>query len=502
MFDDLLLEPSDAKLAASPTDAELAAWLAGAARPAWLGEPRQPDRADGRAPVGTRLVELLAMRPAERPTAALAELDATQLSAAGRVDLLELLHQQQNWLEAATMRVLAAIEDADPSEQALSQEVVSLALLVPLRTAQNKLKTAHSLVHELPVTMGLLEQGRISGRHAEAVAEAAWRLPRRVLPALEDRIAEQAPEQTLPRFRQTLRRAAIWLDPATAEERHQRAAADRRVGFQPADDGMVELPVLLPAAQGQSVFTRLTAAARLLPATDPRSMDQKRADLLVEAVLSGLPLDASSLTASSLGASSLTASSSDGRSGRQGHRPSIQVTVSADTLLGLDDDPAELAGYGPITAQAARRLAADRSGTWRRLLTDPDTGQLLDISPHRYRPGQRLKDFVTARDFGCVFPTCNQPGYRCDYEHIQPFGQGGRTCRRNGALACRRHNNCKIGTGWSYQLNPDGSFTWTTATGHRYRGRPPGLPVPSRRQDAAEAGRQPPDRVGADEPPF
>ena len=447
MFDDLL----------DAGDAELAAWLSGAVRPAWLGEPRQPDRTDSSEPVDSRLVELLALTPADRPTAALAELDASRLSAAARVDLLELLHQQQNWLEAATTRVLAAIEDADPSGQGLSQEVVSLALLVPLRTAQNKLKTAHSLVHELPVTMGLLERGRISGRHAEAVVQAGWRLPRELLPALEDRIAEQAPEQTLPRFRQTLRRAAIWLDPATAEERHERAAADRRVGFQPAEDGMVELPVLLPAAQGQSVFTRLTAAARLLPPADPRSMDQKRADLLVEAVLSGLPLDA------------LPAG--------QGHRPSIQVTVSADTLLGLDDDPAELAGYGPITAQAARRLAADRSGSWRRLLTDPDTGHLLDISPHRYRPGRRLKDFVTARDSGCVFPTCNQPGYRCDYEHIQPFGRGGPTSRRNGALACRRHNNCKIGTGWSYQPNPDGSFTWTTATGHRYRGQPPGLPV-------------------------
>jgi hypothetical protein len=482
MFDDLLAEPTDAELVAWPTDAELAssrtdaelvAWLSGTARPAWLGEPRQSDGADGMAPVDSRLVELLGVRPPERPTAALAELDARQLSASAQVDLLELLHQQQNWLEAATTRVLAAIEDADPSAQALSQEVVSLALLIPLRAAQNKLKTAHSLVHELPVTIGLLEQGRISGRHAEAVVEAGWRLPRQLLPALEERIAEQAPEQTLPRFRQTLRRATILLDPATAEERHQRAAADRRVGFQPADDGMVELPVLLPAAQGQSVFTRLTAAARLLPADDPRSMDQKRADLLVEAVLSGLSLDASPSNASRF----------DALPGGQGHRPSIQVTVSADTLLGLDDEPAELAGYGPITAQTARRLAADRSGTWRRLLTDPDTGHLLDISPHRYRPGRRLKDFVTARDSGCVFPHCNQPGYRCDYEHIRPFGQGGPTSRRNGALACRRHNNCKIGTGWSYQLNPDGSFTWTTATGHRYRYRPPDL-ARSRRPDA------------------
>ena len=177
-------------------------------------------------------------------------------------------------------------------------------------------------------------------------------------------------------------------------------------------------------------------------------MDQKRADLLVDAVLSGLP--------------------ADGLPVLQGRRPAINVVVSADTLLGLDDQPAQLTGYGPITAQAARRLAADESGTWRRLLTDPDTGALLDIGEHRYRPAQRLRAFVSARDDVCAFPTCQQPGYRCEYEHIQPFSEGGRTCRCNGALACRRHNQCKLNTGWSYRLNRDGSFTWTSSTGHRY----------------------------------
>jgi hypothetical protein len=43
------------------------------------------------------------------------------------------------------------------------------------------------------------------------------------------------------------------------------------------------------------------------------------------------------------------------------------------------------------------------------------------------------------------------------------------TRRDNLALTCRRHNQAKAaGTGWSYQHNPDGSFTWTTHTGHHY----------------------------------
>ena len=297
----------------------------------------------------------------------------------------------------------------------------------------------------------------------------------------EQRVTEHAADQTISQLRQSASRAELALDPATAQQRHVRALADRTVGFRPAGDGMTELPVLVGAAEGQLIFTRLTAAATLLPAEDVRTMDQKRADLLVDAVLSGLPEQALPEL--------------------QGRRPSIQVVVCADTLLELVDEPAHLVGYGPITAETARRLAADESGTWRRLLTDPDTGQLLDISADRYRPSQRLRDFVSARDGVCAFPTCNQPGYRCEYEHIEPYEQGGRTCRCNAALACRRHNLCKAATGWRYRRNGDGSLTWTADTGHQHTGRPPQRwrpprdpspprpPAPRRRQFTSPAYR-------------
>ena len=387
----------------------------------------------------------------------LASLDPGSLSPEERVDLLVVLEEQRRWFEAAQLRVLAVMQERDTSKRGWAQESVSLALQVPLRTAQGKLAQARTLVRELPQTLAAVSSGAISGEHARVVAEAVWRLPEDpALPAaLEAAVLPPLLEGrcvTVPQFRARVRRAAMALDPVTAEERHQRALADRTVGYVPGEDGMVSMPVVLGAPEAQLIFTRLTAAATLLPATDPRTMDQKRADLLVDAVLSGLPVD--------------------GLPVLQGRRPSINVVVSADTLLGLDDQPAHLTGYGPITAHTARRLAADGSGTWRRLLTDPDTGALLDISEHRYRPPQRLRDFIAARDDVCAFPTCNQPGYRCEYEHTVAFSAGGSTCRCNGALACRRHNQCKLDTGWNYTRNADGSFTWTTDTGHHYTSTP------------------------------
>ncbi|HST46571.1 HNH endonuclease signature motif containing protein [Jatrophihabitans sp.] len=417
-----------------------------------------PDRLEQPAdapmvPPGERLAQLVALVPAARSTGELARFDPKQLSAGERIDLVAALQEQKNWLDAVQARVLAEIDATDTSALHLSGEAVSLALKIPVPTAQRKLKTSRTLVDELPRTLALLAGGEISERHAQLITEAAWGLDAELVEQFDRQVTERAADQTVSQLRQTVSRAATALDPATAEQRHVRALADRRVGFQPANDGMAELPVLLGAVEGQLIFTRLTAAATLLPPDDVRTMDQRRADLLVDAVLSGLPQDALPEL--------------------QGRRPAIQVVVSADTLLRLDDEPAHLAGYGPITAETARWLAADESGSWRRLLTDPDTGQLLDISAERYRPSQRLRDYVSARDGVCAFPTCNQPGYRCEYEHITPYAQGGRTCRCNGALACRRHNLCKAGTGWEYRRNEDGSFTWTDDTGHRRIGHPP-----------------------------
>ena len=306
--------------------------------------------------------------------AGLTDAELRALSAGEQVDLLVVLEQQRRWFEAAQLRLLAAMQARDDSELGLVQEEVSLALQLPLRTAQTRLAQATTLVTELPRTLAAVADGSISARHANVLAEAVWRLPADpALPAaLEQRVLPSvlaAGTVTVRQLQGRVRRAVLALDPATAEQRHQRAVADRRVEYYPGEDGMASLVALLPAAEAQLLYTRLTTATRLFPAEDSRTVDQKRADLFVDGLLSGLPQDALPMV--------------------QGRRPAIQVTVSADTLLGLDDEPAHLTGYGPITAETARRLAADSSGTWRRLLIDPDTGALLDISEHRYRPPQR-----------------------------------------------------------------------------------------------------------------
>jgi hypothetical protein len=156
--------------------------------------------------------------------------------------------------------------------------------------------------------------------------------------------------------------------------------------------------------------------------------------------------------------------------GRPVVRVDLRVVVAAGTLLGLDDKPGYLAGYGAIPAPMARRLAAD--ATWRRLLTDPDTGQLLDLGRQRYRPSTLLNDYLEARDWTCRWPGCRRAAKRTDKDHSTPFPTG-HTCRDNLLCLCRHHHMLKTFGNWTVRLDPDGTYTVTSPTGHPYITRPP-----------------------------
>jgi hypothetical protein len=252
-------------------------------------------------------------------------------------------------------------------------------------------------------------------------------------------------------LKQSVKRAVLRFDPASAEHRHQRAAGDRCVRIADAGDGMAWLSQLLPAPQAHVCYATLDAAARMTPAEDPRTLDQLRADLFIDAVLTGLsgPLPT-----------------------RHGLQPNISVIVNLETLAGVEDEPGWLDGYGPVTADTARQLAADDTGTWRRLVIDPIFGQVIDYGTTRYRPPKHLAELVIARDGTCTYPPCNRPARSCELDHVIPFPDGP-TSAENLAPACKRDHTSKHNTGWTVRRNPDGTTTWTSPQGREYTSRPP-----------------------------
>jgi hypothetical protein len=151
------------------------------------------------------------------------------------------------------------------------------------------------------------------------------------------------------------------------------------------------------------------------------------------------------------------------------------VTVPLGTVLGLESTPGEVTGWGLLDAEACRELAAD--GAWRRWLTDPATGELLDVGAREYVPSAALARFVRGRDRSCRWPGCAMPAVRCDLDHREPFDhaaapegrdQPGPTVRDNLDPLCRRHHRIKTATAWVSTRQAAGPSVWTSPCGRHY----------------------------------
>ena len=417
----------------------------------------------------------------------LGSVDCRGLTAAERIGVLADQHRQQAWLSAQQLSLLNLISARDSSDKHWCVEEIGCALGLSGPAAQSLIKNADQLCGHLPATFEALSEGRIGPAAATAITEASYPLPAQVLPDYEDRVLRSAAQQSTTQLKRSVTRAALQLDPATAEAKHQRSVADRHIRIAPAEHGTAWLLALLPAAQAQLLYDRVDATARLAPAGDARTMDQRRADALLDAVLTGT--DGELPTA-------------------QGHRPAINVVVALSTLTGLDDEPGWLDGYGPIPAGYARRLAHDPSGTWRRLVTDPVTGQLLHYGTTRYRPPQHLVDHVIGRDGECTFPFCTHRARRSDLDHIVAY-PAGETSADNLHPLHRRHHNAKTEAGWTVRRDTAAGTThWTSPTGRHHKSKPPErwpLPEPANSvlRQGPDPSRLPLLRPGpADSPPM
>ena len=89
-----------------------------------------------------------------------------------------------------------------------------------------------------------------------------------------------------------------------------------------------------------------------------------------------------------------------------------------------------------------------------------------------YRPPPTLREFITARDVTCRFPTCRQPSWRCDLDHSVPYHKGGRTCACNLGGLCRFHHQIKQHRLWELMQQMPGTFVWTTPAGRVYTAEP------------------------------
>ena len=156
------------------------------------------------------------------------------------------------------------------------------------------------------------------------------------------------------------------------------------------------------------------------------------------------------------------------------------VSQSAASLpASLSATPAQVAevriGARSAAVPALTAWALAAGGTWRRLVTDPTSGTVIDVGRTRYRPPAGLADLVRARDRACVFPTCQTPAERCDIDHLTAWSQGGTTSLDNLVVLCEAHHRLKHTPGWALTKDQTtGTLSWHTPDKTVYQRHPDG----------------------------
>jgi hypothetical protein len=362
-------------------------------------------------------------------------------------------------------------------------------------------RTGVLLTGPLASTNDALERGEIDPTKADIIARALESKPLTVTMAVEDLVLPRAPGRTPSQLTKDVEQALLEVDPQGATERHHSARSKRRVTHaRTLPDGMASFLAVLPAADAIAVDLALDGAARTARAAgDDRTIDQLRADILagigIDALRLGwigplppeqLPIDrlpeggpangsspptpiptAAPAPAPAAGTASQPPQPSGYRIGLVGGAPvQVNVSVPLTTLLG-GGEPATLQGYGPIDPATARALAL--GGTWRRLVTEPLSGTVLDVGRKKYRPPADLARIIRERDRTCVRPGCSTRSSGCEIDHIIPASQGGSTSAANNASMCTFDHRHKTLGDFRVLRNRDGTFDWTSRSGHQYR---------------------------------
>jgi hypothetical protein len=383
----------------------------------------------------------------------------TPLQGMSRAELEDALVQAQRQVNSAEAHRAAVIcelldraqvadrvvdpHDDFPGHRASQEEFVAdhvAALLGCTKAAASTMLDVAVEASRHPVLATAWNRGDVDSRKVAVVTDQLRPFDRALSPRLVESAVEYATGHTAPQLRLWLERRVLRADPSLATIRRKRASAHRRVTLTPLADGMAELAAYLPSVQARQLFDTVNTVATSAGRDDLRGMDQRRADALVDLVV--------------------------GRA--EPPQISVNVVVTADSLLESEAEPGWVTGVGALPPDEVTAVLLAGETTWRRLMADETTGVLTDVSERQYRPSHRLDRAVRTRDLTCRFPGCRRPalgpagGTGFDHTRAWPSGD---TSAANLAVLCRHHHRLKHSAGWRVSTESDGRMTWTTPGG-------------------------------------
>jgi len=419
----------------------------------------------------------------------LSDFDPTSCALAVRIEYAAAWQACRNWLEAQALAAVAAVSAPVPDEdvpycpttpdEADFMEVATADLALALNASETyvgqRLDLARDLADRLPVTMSALGRGSIGLGHVYAIRELTTGLDDTECARVEARVFPRGETQSVSQFRTSVRRVVASLRPRDLSAAFAAEAERTGVTYHPKEHGRAGLWIEADVVSILEIKNALDAEAAAWTA-HRQALGQPRVPLqtlrfeVVQRLARVSCREVADARSGSTDPSVGDTSDQVPPGLRAGLKARCEVIVQIDlpTLLALRDGSGVIPGYGPIPVELARDLAA--STTWRRLVTEPVDGHLLDLGRRRYRPSAKMRDHLLGLGQRCSAPGCNRAA--AEFDHARPWSEGGGTSVQNGNPACHHHHRLKTIYGYRTVRHPDGSVEWITPGGNTSR-RPP-----------------------------
>lgn len=392
----------------------------------------------------------------------LESIDPASLSSPiDRVNYLKSLDRVTARTAALQARALAAVAGATSSASYLTETHLEHEVAVARRTSRfaagRAIEMARSLVSDFPAFYAALGRGEVSSGHCVILVERTRVVVDSAqLATIERIVLPKARRMTPGEFAKSVAQAVMRVDHGGAVERHRRAKGRRRVSVRELDDGMGFLGLV-------DDWTTIHAMHATLSA-DARAMQLRRGG--APAVRDDEDAALGACRADALSARVLGTVTDDGSVSWQRDAVAVtaQLVIDLETLRGETDHPCLLDGQ-PVPAAIGREVARGVA-RWRRMVTDPVTGHLLDYGHEVYLP-EPLRRYIGARDGICRAPGCSaRSASRLELDHVMPFPEGPSSSANTGLLCSSPCHQLKTGGYVSMAGSAaDGSCTWLTAWG-------------------------------------
>ena len=278
----------------------------------------------------------------------------------------------------------------------------------------------------IPTTAQAVLSGDVGYAHLSLISHTHEAICQPEVPKLllEEQLLGRAMDMSVGAFRFFCQHARHAADPAGPQAEQVEAVEQRKLRFHNWDRSVVSISGQLDAAGAAALKTALLPLARKQGRRDYRHRDRRMMDALLELADSRLS------------------------------RPSLQVTTSIETLIGLAGAPAgEMELSLPICASTVQRLACDCGLT--RVLLDSES-MVIDVGRAKRVISGPLRKALHVRDKHCQWPGCERPATFSEGHHVIHWSKGGKTDLANLVLLCYRHHWLVHEGGWQLVKAEDG----------------------------------------------